>query len=231
MEGDRFDAAKIKRGKFNDSTFINKLFKDISPVTHKILFKPYTDLCSPDGMAPLIINWKTLLKNKGFSNDVLFTDSTEDNYFGDISLKQFAVERSKIAPPPPPPPPPPPNIIVTEDGKPIPGRNEDAFYVKAKNVVTFLLSANGSIYYYEGIFAGSLRKTDLNFIGKLITQYKGKIPLSDLMFIIKSDKVSSTKNMIDLLDEMTINKIPIGHYAQIDITENEIKSINNYKEN
>jgi len=104
-EGVNFDAPKMIRGKFNDSDFIKKLFGNMSPGTHKILFKPYSDLCSGDGIGPLIINWRAFLKERGFDNGVLFTDSIEDSYFDDISLKKFVIDGSTLTPPPPPPPP------------------------------------------------------------------------------------------------------------------------------
>jgi len=35
--------------------------------------------------------------------------------------------------------------------------------------------------------------------------------------IIKEDKDATFKNAIDILDEMAINTVPPGHYAEVDI--------------
>jgi tRNA U34 2-thiouridine synthase MnmA/TrmU len=41
------------------------------------------------------------------------------------------------------------------------------------------------------------------------------------MYIIKSDKKSTFKNAIDILDEMSICAIPPGHYAEVEMTATE----------
>jgi hypothetical protein len=239
VEGESINPQKIKRGKMTDSTFINGLFNSISPATHKILFKPYIDICiDGDGMGPVIEHWKAFFFSKGFSYEMAPTDSTEDNYFGNKSIRGYINEQSQSRKSPshndglpPPPPPPPMEIIVTEDGKPKKGANKYAIFVKAKDAVTFLLSSKETIYYYEGIFNGTLHKTDINSVGKLIKQYKDKIGMDKLMFLIKADKTAFTKNVFDLFDQMSVNGIRRGHYGKVDITAKEIKSINNFKEN
>jgi tRNA U34 2-thiouridine synthase MnmA/TrmU len=45
------------------------------------------------------------------------------------------------------------------------------------------------------------------------------------MYIIKADKESTFKNAIDILDEMTINTVPPGHYAEVDMSDTEAKLI------
>ena len=236
IEENSFDVQKIKRGKMNDSVFINELFKTISPSTHILLFKPYTDLCTDDGMGPLMRNWKTLLAKKGYSDEVLLTDSIEDAYFGDICLRKYVDNQiqSRNNPSrgmPSVPKPPPIEMVITKDGKPIPGYNEDVLFIKAKGAVTFLLSANNVLYYYEGVFTGIIHKTDFNSVGELIKKYKDQFPNKDLMFIIKATESASFKNAVDILNEITTNKVPAGHYLETDITDKEIKSIHNFKEN
>jgi len=101
--------------------------------------------------------------------------------------------------------------------------------VNYKSAVTFLLSANDNIYYYTGEFNGVLSKTDFNKVGELITKCNTETNAKDLMFIIKTDKAATFKNAIAILDQMTINNVPAGHYAETDITDKEIESINNFK--
>jgi tRNA U34 2-thiouridine synthase MnmA/TrmU len=45
------------------------------------------------------------------------------------------------------------------------------------------------------------------------------------MYIIKSDKEATFKNAIDILDEMSINTVPPGHYAEVDMSDTESELI------
>ena len=110
--------------------------------------------------------------------------------------------------------------------EPKPENDNNRLIIKWSGAVTFLLADNNEIYYYKGIFDGNLHKTDYIKVRGLIKKCNSEINPDDLMFIIKSDKGSTFKNAIDILDEMTINKIPPGHYAETEITEAEINSIN-----
>jgi tRNA U34 2-thiouridine synthase MnmA/TrmU len=72
-------------------------------------------------------------------------------------------------------------------------------------------------------------------VGKLILDKRNSVPdgdkpKSDLMYIIKADKESKFKNVIDILDEMTINGVPAGHYAEVDITDTEAALIKKTEE-
>ncbi len=106
------------------------------------------------------------------------------------------------------------------------GDEKASLTVKPSGAVTFILTANDEIYYYAGAFNDSIYKTDYFKVREIIINYKSRIHPDDLMFIIKSDKAASFKNAIDILDEMAINKVPPGHYAETEITEAEIYSIN-----
>jgi biopolymer transport protein ExbD len=108
---------------------------------------------------------------------------------------------------------------------------ETEIKVNPSGLVTFLLSANDIIYYYKGKFNGAIEKTDFTRIGSVIKKYYTEIDEKDLMFLIKADQKSSFKNAVDILDQMVLNKIPAGHYAEVNMTDTEIQSINNYKEN
>ena len=110
--------------------------------------------------------------------------------------------------------------------QPKPESDNNRLIIKSSGAVTFLLVDNNEINYYKGVFDGNLYKTDYIKVRGLIKKWNSEINPVDLMFIIKSDKGSTFKNVIDILDEMTINKIPPGHYAETEITEAEINSIN-----
>ena len=95
--------------------------------------------------------------------------------------------------------------------------------------LTFLLSGNNEIYYYVGDLNDNLSVIDYNTVGIFIKAYKNAVRPEDLMFIIKADNSSSFKNAIDILDEMQKNEVPAGHYAEEEITKEEIERIKLFK--
>lgn len=95
--------------------------------------------------------------------------------------------------------------------------------VKNSGAMTILLGKANQVYYYYGqldpnTVSEQFKSTTFKEIRKLILEKKNGTPIDDLMFIIKSDKNSTFKNAIDILDEMTISVIPPGHYAEVDMT-------------
>ncbi len=104
--------------------------------------------------------------------------------------------------------------------------NKSEIKINPSGAVTFLLAANNEIYYYKGVHNYTINKTDYVEVREIIKKYKSEINPDDLMFIIKSAKGATFKNAIDILDEMTINSVPPGHYAELEITNEEIESIN-----
>jgi len=95
--------------------------------------------------------------------------------------------------------------------------------VKNSGAMTILLGKANQVYYYYGqldpnTVSEQFKSTTFKDIRKLILEKKNGTPIDDLMFIIKSDKNSTFKNAIDILDEMTISAIPPGHYAEVDMT-------------
>ncbi len=112
---------------------------------------------------------------------------------------------------------------------------ENQLKVKESAVMTILLGKQDQIYYYFGTLTSENASTQFkssNFkdIRKIILDKRNSVPngdqpSSDLMYIIKADKESKFKNAIDILDEMAINKIPSGHYAEVDISPTESELI------
>ena len=107
--------------------------------------------------------------------------------------------------------------------------------VKESAVMTLLLGKEDRIYYYYGTLTAEgaseqFKTSNFKDIRQLILDKKRAVPdgdklKSDLMYIIKADKESKFKNIIDILDEMSINAIPPGHYAEVDMTETEASLI------
>ncbi len=95
--------------------------------------------------------------------------------------------------------------------------------VKNSGAMTILLGKGNQVYYYYGqldpnTISEQFKSTTFKEIRKLILDKKNATPIDDLMYIIKSDKNSTFKNAIDILDEMTISAVPPGHYAEVDMT-------------
>jgi len=94
--------------------------------------------------------------------------------------------------------------------------------VKNSGVMTILLGKGNQVYYYYGQLEADkvsqqFKSTTFKDIRQLILDKKNATPIGDLMYIIKSDKNSTFKNAIDILDEMTISAVPPGHYAEVDM--------------
>ena len=94
--------------------------------------------------------------------------------------------------------------------------------VKNSGVMTILLGKGNQVYYYYGQLEADkvsqqFKSTSFKDIRQLILDKKNATPIGDLMYIIKSDKNSTFKNAIDILDEMTISAVPPGHYAEVEM--------------
>ncbi len=98
--------------------------------------------------------------------------------------------------------------------------------VKNSGAMTILLGKDNQVYYYMGVLTADgaseqFKSSSLKEIRQVILDKKKATPMGDLMYIIKADTQSKFGNAIDILDEMQINTIPPGHYAEVDINEVE----------
>ena len=98
--------------------------------------------------------------------------------------------------------------------------------VKNSGAMTILLGKGDQVYYYYGQLEADklseqFKSTNFKDIRNLILEKKKATNIDDLMYIIKSDKNSTFKNAVDILDEMTISAVPPGHYAEVDMTPTE----------
>jgi biopolymer transport protein ExbD len=124
-------------------------------------------------------------------------------------------------------------------------KKEDVEPVKESKVLTLLLGANDKIYFYEGITNPVLDSTDYSAEGlratilKKMDKVKGQFGEEDyedfktkepkkgsfINVLIKPTKESRYKNLVDVLDEMSITKV--RYYVILDISEQEEKFIKN----
>ena len=100
--------------------------------------------------------------------------------------------------------------------------------VKNSGVMTLLLGKSDQVYYYMGELTDpnkQFKSSNFKDIRQVILDKKNATPIGDLMYIIKTDKEATFKNAIDVLDEMSINAVPPGHYAEVDMSDTEAQLI------
>lgn len=98
--------------------------------------------------------------------------------------------------------------------------------VKNSGAMTILLGKADQVYYYYGQLEADklseqFKSTTFKKVRDLILEKKNATKIDDLMYIIKSDKESTFRNAIDILDEMSICVVPPGHYAEVEMTPTE----------
>ncbi len=102
----------------------------------------------------------------------------------------------------------------------------DSQPVKASAAMTIILGTDHSIYYYDGLLnaggpSGNIKKTDFKKIRSLIEHKKRTTDPDYLMYIIKAHDASRFGDNINLLDEKAICNIKPGHYAEVELTDQE----------
>jgi len=97
-----------------------------------------------------------------------------------------------------------------------PKENDKQPEVNEKKVLTLVLGANDKVFWYVGITEPEAKKTDFSKDGirKVLVDKKSEI--RDLIVLIKAMDEAKYKNMVDILDEMTISNVQ--RYAIVDIT-------------
>lgn len=99
---------------------------------------------------------------------------------------------------------------------------EEQNKAKESGALTLLLGKNDNVYYYEGVLAPNatnLQTSSMKKIRDIIINKKRTTPDADLVIVIKPSNESTYKDVVDILDEMTINVIQ--RYALVDISDVE----------
>jgi biopolymer transport protein ExbD len=107
---------------------------------------------------------------------------------------------------------------------------QDEIEVADTRTMTILLGENNKVKWYMGQFATPLEGPKVSSYGKAgirqeILEKVKSVPIAmndpkkGLIVILKLDKKTNYKNMVDILDEMAIAKVPT--YAIVDITPEE----------
>jgi biopolymer transport protein ExbD len=119
--------------------------------------------------------------------------------------------------------------------KPKPNEKQEEIDVADNRTMTILLGDNNKIKWYMGQFATPLEGPKDSSYGKagireeILSKVKSVPeltgdPKKGLIVILKLDKKTNYRNMVDILDEMAIAQVPT--YAIVDITPEEKALLN-----
>ncbi len=98
---------------------------------------------------------------------------------------------------------------------------DDQNKIKQSNALTLMLGKEDNVFYYEGELApdaSNFKSSNFKDIRDVIIRKKQAVD-SNLVVVIKPTDQCEYKNVIDILDEMTINVVK--KYAMVDISDVE----------
>ncbi len=105
-------------------------------------------------------------------------------------------------------------------------KQEEQNKIKQSGALTILLGKNNNVFYYEGeldpIAASNFKSSNFKEIRDVIIRKKQAVD-TNLVVVIKPADECNYKNVIDILDEMSINVVK--RYALVDISDVEDKLI------
>ena len=97
---------------------------------------------------------------------------------------------------------------------------------KESSTLTIMLGKSDKVYYYEGKLdesASNFKSATWKEIRDEIIKKKRSTAKEDLVIIIKPSVEANYKDVVDILDEMTINEIE--RYAMVDISDGEAQLV------
>jgi biopolymer transport protein ExbD len=95
--------------------------------------------------------------------------------------------------------------------------------LKESAALTIMPGKSNQVYYYEGLDPSKIQASNFKAIRDEILDKKRRVDPKDFMVIIKPTQDATYKNVVDLLDEMTIDEVK--RYALVDITPDEYKFV------
>jgi len=99
---------------------------------------------------------------------------------------------------------------------------EEQNKAKESGALTLLLGDKNHVYYYEGTLdpnGANFKSSTMKQIRDVIIGKKRSTNAEDLVIVVKPGEESTYKDVVDILDEMTINDIK--RYALVDISPGE----------
>lgn len=104
---------------------------------------------------------------------------------------------------------------------------EDQNKAKQSGVITILLGKDNNVFYYEGELtpnASNFKPSNFHDIREVLINKKNSVrDIKDFVVILKPSDECTYKNVVDILDEMTINVCT--RYALVDISDVEAQLI------
>lgn len=107
---------------------------------------------------------------------------------------------------------------------------EEQNKAKESGTLTLLLGSNNNVFYYEGVLspdASNFKSSNFGEIREIIMNKKNwviqNMKESDFVVVIKPSDGCTYKNVVDILDEMSINVVK--KYAMVDISDVEAKLV------
>jgi hypothetical protein len=207
-----FDQHDLIAAKKDDSIFINKIIAECLDENNKISCKPFGGNCGGVGGTTLAL--AEFFKAKSIPFAISQTTSIEEKYFRDVPLLEALKEFENNE-----------TIILPE-----PKKEERLPLKQVETALTIIISSKNELFFYRGDNCNQMQKTDFKNITKVIQKEKNSVVLEDLMFIIKTTKTATFNAAIDLIDQMVLCNIKLGHYQEAQITNYEINCITNYKD-
>ncbi len=110
------------------------------------------------------------------------------------------------------------SLIMPTDDVPPDQQNK----AKESGALTIMLGGNNHVFYYEGQLdpdGKNFKSSNFKEIRDIIVNRKKNTREEDFVVVIKPNEQSTYKNLVDMLDEMTINDAK--RYALVDISESE----------
>jgi biopolymer transport protein ExbD len=86
-------------------------------------------------------------------------------------------------------------------------KDQDLTKIKESGALTILMGKNDQVYYYLGMDPTKLQSTTYTKMRDVILNKKENTPADDLFITIKPDKDATYENVVNVLDEMTIDDI------------------------
>jgi biopolymer transport protein ExbD len=103
---------------------------------------------------------------------------------------------------------------------------EDQNKAKESGVITILLGKDDNVFYYEGQLdnsASNFKPSTFKEIRNVLLDKKARTPEKDLVVVLKPSEECTYRNVVDILDEMSINVLK--RYALVDISPVEFQLV------
>ena len=99
---------------------------------------------------------------------------------------------------------------------------EDQTKTKESGALTIMLGRDNNVFYYEGQLdptGANFKSSSFKEIRNIIIDKKRRTNSKDFFVIVKPNEESTYRNVVDILDEMSINVVT--RYAMVDISDGE----------